>query len=88
MKVRLAHLQQQGINFVVFDADATDHTDSSRATLLSQLVMKARISGLKVEKAALAFSQHGRLGFYGSKDLVKLLVSASFAGPWTHEIDL
>jgi hypothetical protein len=88
MKVSLAHLREQGINFAVFDADAVSHLNSDRSRLLSQLVAATRLAGLRVEKAALAFMQGGRLTFYGTPDLVQLLVNARWAPSWTHTVDV
>ena len=88
MKVNLAHIRERStsgswINFVVFDAKSTTNNNSQ---LLSQLTSKAIASGLKVDKSALAYSKHGRLEFYGTKDLVQYL-SKSGLPSWTHTID-
>ena len=89
MKVNLAHIRERStsgswINFVVFDAKSTSNNNSQ---LLSQLTSKARASGLKVDKSALAYSKYGRLEFYGTKDLVQYL-SKSGLPSWTHTIDV
>ena len=88
MKVNLAHIRERSTNgswidFVVFDAKSTTNNNSQ---LLSQLSSKARASGLKVDKSALAYNKHGRLEFYGTKDLVQYL-SKSGLPSWTHTID-
>lgn len=87
MKINVAHLQDQGVSFAVFDANASDGTDRSRASLLARLTSAAIASGLKVEKAALAYSEFGQLKFYGTPDLVRYLTTA-FQPQWTHSIDV
>lgn len=87
MKIRLAHLRDQGIDFAVFEADAPSRRDEDRGELLSELVIRARANGLKVDKAALTFTEARRTKFYGSADLVKYLVSRGGIRRWTHEID-
>lgn len=83
--IRMAHLQDQGINFAVFDANAADNTDATRAEILADLTTRARAEGLRVEKSALAYG-HGRgLRFYGTPDLVRYL--ARIPGiRWTHTL--
>jgi len=89
MKVSLAHIRERSttgswINFVVFDAKSTTNNNNK---LLAQLTTKARNSGLKVDKSALAYRKNGRLEFYGTKDLVQYL-SRSGLPQWTHTIDV
>ena len=89
MKVNLTHIRERSttggwINFVVFDAKSTTNDNNK---LLPQLTAKARNSGLKVDKSALAYRKHGRLEFYGTKDLVQYL-SKSGLPQWTHTIDI
>jgi hypothetical protein len=59
MKVNMAHLRNQGIDFAVFEADVPSRMAAERANLLQQLVFTARRAGLKIDKAALAFRQGG-----------------------------
>jgi hypothetical protein len=92
MKISLAHIREQStsggwIDFAVFDAKSTSGGDSAKATLLSQLTAKARGSGLKIDQSALAYSENGRIQFYGTKNLVDYL-SRSGLPQWTHEIDV
>lgn len=92
MKINLAHIREQStsggwIDFAVFDAKSTSGGDSGKATLLSQLTVKARASGLKIDQSALAYSENGRIQFYGTKNLVDYL-SRSGLPQWTHEIDV
>jgi len=88
MRTRLAHLRERStsggwIDFAVFDAKSTT---GSNAELLASLTVHARRSGLKVDQAALAYWEGGRVRFYGSKPLVEFL-SRSGVPAWTHEID-
>jgi hypothetical protein len=87
MRIEMAHLRDQDINFAVFAADATDRTNTGRQTLLSQLVAKARGNRLRVDKAALAFEESGRPTFFGTPDLVKYLSSRGVPR-WTHTLDV
>jgi hypothetical protein len=85
MVINFAHLQTQGVDFAVFDADATSHRDSDRAALLEQLTGKARSGGLRIMKSALAFQENGQLKFYGDRDLVAFLVNNPYF-QWTHTL--
>jgi hypothetical protein len=87
MRIEMAHLQTQGINFAVFAADANDRTNSGRQRLLGQLVARARRLNLRVDKAALAFDEGGRTKFFGTRDLVRFL-SSSGVPRWTHTLDV
>ena len=86
MRIDVAHLQAQGINFAVFAADAYDRTNQGRQKLLGQLMAKARRNNLRVDKAALAFQESGRTTFFGTPDLVKYLSSRGVPR-WTHTLD-
>ncbi len=88
MKISLAHLRHHGIDFAVFDADARVSTSSARADVLARLTTAARRSGLKIDKSALAYAEHGRLSFYGTPDLVKFLATLGGVPSWTHTIDV
>ena len=87
MRIDVAHLRDQGIDFAVFNADATNHSDTARQTLLSQLILKARRNHLKVDKAALAFEESGQIKFFGTPDLVQYLASRGVPR-WTHTMDV
>ena len=92
MTINMAHLRERStsggwIDFAVFDADSTNRNGSVRSELLSQLTRKARLSGLKVDKAALAFVENGKLTFYGADDLVDYLSNRSVP-TWTHTINV
>ncbi|HYU71506.1 MAG TPA: hypothetical protein VEL31_02400 [Ktedonobacteraceae bacterium] len=86
MKISMAHLRDQGIDFAVFDAEAQSHMNHDRDNLLQHLTVTARSAGLKVDKAALAFRQGNRISFYGTPDLVRYLQTAGVPR-WTHTID-
>ena len=87
MRIEMAHLRDQGINFAVFAADANDRTNRGRQELLGQLVAKARRNNMRVDKAALAFQESGRTTFFGTPDLVKHLSSRGVP-TWTHTLDV
>lgn len=85
MRVKLAHIRTQGIDFLVFEADARTGLDSDRASLLQELTATARRTGLKADKSALAFVHAGKLQFYGTSDLVGYLANQGVPR-WTHTI--
>lgn len=92
MKINLAHIRERStsggwVDFAVFDAKSTSGTNSDNAALLSDLTAKGRASGLKIDQSALAFSQAGRIRFYGDKKLVDYL-SRKGVPRWTHKIDV
>lgn len=87
MRIEMAHLQAQGINFAVFAADANDRTNSARQRLLGHLVTAARRNNLRIDKAALAFEEFGRTKFFGTPDLVRYLSSRGVP-TWTHTLDV
>ena len=89
MRISLAHIRAPAasggyIDFAVFGAESTS---GDNATLLTQLTVKARASGLKIDQSALAYSQGGRIQFYGSRHLVDHLARSGLPR-WTHEIDV
>lgn len=87
MKINVAHIHEQGIDFAVFDADARVGTNGARGALLAQLTQRARAAGLNVDKAALAYPRGGRIEFYGTPDLVRFLASSGLPR-WTHTIEV
>lgn len=92
MRINLAHLRERStngrdVNFAVFDANASNDTDRGRDQLLAALTRSARQQGLAVEIAALAYSEHGKLRFYGEPSVVQYLAAGGLPG-WTHTIDL
>lgn len=81
MQIRMAHLNIQGIDVAVFDANATDGTDDGRDEVLADLTYRARQLGLRVEKSALAYGRR----YYGTPDLVRYLANNGVAR-WTHTL--
>lgn len=88
MKVQLAHLRDQGIDFAVFDSDAKHRTRQARSDLLADLTKRAVASGLRVQKSALAFREGGRVKFFGAPDLVDYLSSLGGVPRWTHTLNV
>ena len=87
MTIRMAHLRDQGINFAVFEADARTSTDAARSRLLADLTSRARAAGYRVDKSALAFTEFGRVQFYGTPDLVRYLAGIGVPR-WTHSLTI
>lgn len=92
MQINLAHVRERSttgtpIDFAVFNARSSSGTQGDNSRLLEQLTTKARGAGLKVDQAALAFSESGRTKFFGSKHLVEHL-SRQGVPRWTHKIDI
>jgi len=85
MQIEMAHIKTQGINFIVFNADAPSRMQQDRQRLLADLVRRARANRLRVEKAALAFNESGRTTFFGAPDLVRFLASSGLPR-WTHTL--
>lgn len=91
MKVNFAHLRERAqaggwINFAVFDARSSSGTSADNSKLLAQLTVRARAT-LRVDQAALAFTNAGRLQFFGSPPLVEYLSRSGLPG-WTHHIEV
>jgi hypothetical protein len=92
MKINVAHIRAPAasggsIDFAVFDAKSTSSGDAANNLLLQQLTLKARVSGMKIDQSALAYTHNGRLQFFGSKSLVEHL-SRSGLPSWTHSINV
>ena len=68
------------------NGDATNRNSSGRAEVLARLTVSARMQGLKIDKAALAFMEGSRPAFYGTPDLVRFLCKSGVPR-WTHWID-
>jgi hypothetical protein len=88
MQIEVAHGRDQGIDFFVFNADATSRVNTDRDTLLRKLTQQANRSGLSGQKAALAYREGGRLSFYGTPDLVRYLSARPGTIRWTHTISV
>jgi hypothetical protein len=88
MQINFAHLREPStsggwVNFAVFEARSTSGGDSANTQALAQLTAKARLAGHQVDQSALAFTENGRVKFYGTKNLVDYL-SRSGLPHWTH----
>ncbi len=91
MRINFAHVRERSttggpIDFAVFDARSTSATKAGDDAVLADLTIKARRAGYKIDQAALAYNEAGRLRFYGSKNLVEYL-SRRGLPRWTHWID-
>lgn len=92
MQINFAHLRQPAVsggwvNFAVFDARSSSGTSSANSALLEQLTDQARANRLRVDQSALAYSEGGRIRFFGSKHLVEFL-SRSGLPRWTHTLNV
>ena len=92
MQINFAHLRERAtnggdINFAVFEANANSSTDAARSAVLVDLTIRARNSGLRVDQSALAFTENGRIKFFGSKNLVDYL-SRGWNPHWTHKLSM
>ncbi len=92
MQINFAHLRERAtnggdINFVVFEASANSNTDAARAAALASLTSRALNSGLRVDQSALAFTENGRIKFFGNKNLVNYLSRVGIPR-WTHTLSI
>jgi hypothetical protein len=87
MKVELTHFREQGQSCALFRADARDHSQDGRRQLLAGLIVAAKRSRLRVDKAALAFEEFGRVTYFGAPDLVHFLSARGLPRP-THTLDI
>jgi len=91
MQINLAHILERAtdgtpVNVAVFDARSNSGSQTDNSRLLAQLAMKARGAGLRVDQAALAFTESGRIKFFGTKTLVDHLARSGLPN-WTHTIN-
>lgn len=92
MKVNLAHIRARAtsgghIDYALFDAKSNSGGDAANSQLLAQLTARAEASGLNVDQSALAYSENGRIRFFGNKHLVDHLAKSGLPN-WTHTIDV
>jgi hypothetical protein len=92
VRINFAHLRERStsggfIDFVVFEANANSGTDADRDDVLADLTMRARRMGLQVDVSALAYSEHGRVRFYGDRTVVEYLAQRGVPH-WTHYMDV
>lgn len=90
MKINFAHVRHPStsggyINFAVFEARSRSGT-SGNSSVLSNLTRQARAQGLRIDQSALAYSENGRIRYFGDSNLVNFL-SRSGLPHWTHTID-
>lgn len=90
MRINFAHLRERStsggdINFAVFEANSTSNSDSARSQALSQLTIRAKASGLRVDQSALAYNDNGQIRFFGDKNLVDYL-ARGWHPHWTHTL--
>jgi hypothetical protein len=91
MRINFAHLRERStvggwINFAVFAANSMSGTQTGKAAVLADLTLKARRAGYRIDQAALAFEENGRVQFFGNKSLVDYL-SRRGMPRWTNRID-
>ncbi len=86
MKISFSHIRIGSANVAVFEADAQSRTQHSRDQLLAELTAEARGNNLRVDRAALAFVQNGRMTFFGDRDLVKVLSSGQVHLPRNYSL--
>ena len=91
MRVDFAHIREAAasggwIDYAVFDARSNGGSDHDNRAVLAALTAKARIAGHKIDQAALAFVELGRLQFYGTPTLVEHLARRGLP-QWTHYLD-
>lgn len=84
-RISVGHWRTQGIDYLVFGADAPSRLDRDRGVVLAQLRRAANAAGLRADKAALAYVEHGRTRFYGTPDLVRYLAGRGLPG-WNHTL--
>jgi hypothetical protein len=78
MRINFAHLSApsttgRNVSFAIFEAKATN--DALRTTFLNQLTNVARQNDLRVESAALVYSENGQIKYWGDEFAVSFLKS-------------
>jgi hypothetical protein len=91
MRINFAHIRERStsggwIDFAVFEARSSSGSNQGNAEVLSRLTSKARMAGYKIDQSALAFSEGGRIKFYGTPNLVDYLSKRGVPN-WTHYIE-
>lgn len=90
MQINMAHVRERSqsggwLSCAVFDARSTSGTSADNSQLLARLTVAARAANLRVDHAALAFMNSGRLQFFGSHSLVDVLSKRGLPS-WTHTL--
>lgn len=70
MRIEFAHLRErsttgQMVDFAVFHAKANGNTDADRQRWLSELILRARQVGRKVDVAALVYEEGNEIRWWG-----------------------
>jgi hypothetical protein len=91
MQINMAHINAPAaaggtIDYAVFDARSKSGTNADNDAVLAQLTNNARLAGLKVDQSALAYSEGGRVRFWGTPTLVRHLAECGLP-QWTHTIN-
>lgn len=92
MQFNVAHIRERAqsggwLSCCIFDARSSSGTSTDNSHLLARLTVAARAANLRVDHAALAFMNSGRLQFFGSPSLVDLL-SKRGVPTWTHTLTI
>ena len=80
--IRLSHVNIQNIPCAIFEADAADGANASRARLLDDFAGRLRIAGYPVAKRALCYYRGRQVNYFGDPDLVRYLASTRGTPPW------
>lgn len=90
MQVHVAHIRERAqaggwLSCCVFEAHSNSGSNTDNSHLLARLTVAARSADLRVDHAALAFVNGGRLQFFGSPSLVHVLSKRGLPS-WTHTL--
>lgn len=92
MQVNVAHVRERAqsggwLSCCIFEARSNSGSNTDNSRLLAELTVAARRANLRVDHAALAFMNSGRLQFFGSPSLVNLLSNRGLPS-WTHTLSV
>lgn len=91
MRIDFAHLRERaqsgGDQLLCLRGEISVGSCTDNSRVLAQLRAKARANNLRVDQAALAFENAGRLQFFGSPHLVEFLSRRGLPG-WTHQTEV
>lgn len=88
MNVTFSHVRVGTTNAAIFDADSRSRTPKDRDALLADLTARVRASGLRVDRAVLAFRKGSRIVYYGDRELVRYLNRNVISIPWNHRLSV
>lgn len=86
MNIDFAHMRIGAASVAIFNADAPSRTVYDRQKALADLTAKARLNNLRVDRSVLAFTENGRLTYFGDPDLVRHLTRNTVSYRWTHRL--